>query len=174
MEVKPQPVDILPTIQSAIDDLQGLLEYENTEVNIEILPNLPLALVDPIQIHRVFQNLIANAIKHNPPNLQLTISASLEAEKNGESCHDLPLIYCEVRDNGLGMTAEQTASLFELYVQGQKQNNLNRRSLSLGLGLYICRQIVKANGGDIGVKSEVGVGSRFWFTLPSAVKSYST
>lgn len=173
MEVKPQPVDIYPIIQSAIDDLQGLLEYENTEVNIEISPDLPLVLVDSAQIHRVFQNLIANAIKHNPPNLKLTISASLEAEKNSELCHASPLIYCEVIDNGMGMTTEQTESLFELYAQGQKQNNLNRRSLSLGLGLYICRQIVKANGGEIGVKSMVGVGSRFWFTLPSVLESYS-
>ncbi len=178
MEVQPQPVDISPIIQSAIADLQGLLEYENTEVIIEISPDLPLVLVDPTHIHRVFQNLIANAIKHNPPNLKLTISVSLQSvnlqgEKNSDLHHSSPLIYCEVMDNGVGMTDEQTKSLFELYVQGKKQNNLNRRSLSLGLGLYICRQIVKANGGEIGVKSEVGVGSRFWFTLPSVVKVYS-
>ena len=180
MEVQPQPVDIYPIIQSAINDLQGLLEYENTEVNIKILPDLPLGLVDPIQIHRVFQNLIANAVKHNPPNLNLTISISLQSvnlqsvnlqgERNNDLHHSSPLIYCEVIDDGVGMTAEQSASLFELYAQGKKEHNLNRRSLSLGLGLYICRQIVKANGGEIGVQSEVGVGSRFWFTLPSIAK----
>ena len=176
MEIQPQPVDLYPIIQSAIDDLQGLLEYENTEVNIKILPDLPLGLVDPIQIHRVFQNLIANAVKHNPPNLKLTISISLQpvnlqGEKHSDLRHPSPLIYCEVIDDGVGMTAEQSASLFELYAQGKKEHNLNRRSLSLGLGLYICRQIVKANGGDIGVESKVGVGSRFWYTLPSVLAS---
>ena len=76
------------------------------------------------------------------------------------------MLLCEVADNGAGMTSEQSKHLFELYAQGKTQNQLNRRSLSLGLGLYICRQIVQAHGGAIGVTGEVNVGSRFWFTLP--------
>jgi two-component system sensor histidine kinase/response regulator len=174
MKVQPQPVDISQIIQAAIDDLQGLLEYENTEVSIQILPDLPLVLVDPIQIHRVFQNLIANAIKHNPPNLKLTISVNLQEKKDADPRHPFPLIYCEIIDNGVGMTTEQSESLFELYAQGKNKNNLNRRSLSLGLGLYICRQIVNANDGEIGVNSEVGKGSRFWFTLPATIQSFDS
>jgi two-component system sensor histidine kinase/response regulator len=148
---------IREVIQAAIDDLQGLLDKEETEVTINVNDDLPTVTIDSVYICRVFQNLIANAIKHNPPNLQLKISAQI-SPKN--------MMVCEVEDNGVGMTQEQSEHLFELYAQGKTQPNLNRRSLSLGLGLYICRQIVQAHGGEIGVIGEPNVGSRFWFTLP--------
>jgi two-component system sensor histidine kinase/response regulator len=155
--IHPEPVEIGEVIQAAIDDLQTLLDKEEIEVTVQIAPELPLVCVDAAHVCRVFQNLIANAIKHNPPNLKLTISAKIDSENT---------ILCEVSDDGVGMTNEQSEHLFELYVQGKSQNRLNRRSLSLGLGLYICRQIIQAHGGEIGVTGEVNIGSRFWFTLP--------
>jgi two-component system sensor histidine kinase/response regulator len=124
---------------------------------VQIAPELPLVFADAAHVCRVFQNLIANAIKHNPPNLKLTISAKISPDNN---------LLCEVSDDGVGMTNEQSEHLFELYAQGKHQTKLNRRSLSLGLGLYICRQIVQAHGGAIGVTGEINIGSRFWFTLP--------
>jgi two-component system sensor histidine kinase/response regulator len=77
------------------------------------------------------------------------------------------MLLCAVIDDGVGISTEQREHLFELYAQGKTQSKLNRRSLSLGLGLYICRQIVEAHGGAIGVTGELNVGSRFWFTLPT-------
>ena len=159
--IHPQPAIITDIIQAAIADLQPLLDKEEAEINLQISPNLPLILADATHICRVFQNLISNAIKHNPPNLKLIISAELNSELNSKN-----MLLCEVADNGVGMTTEQSKHLFELYAQGKTQNQLNRRSLSLGLGLYICRQIVQAHGGAIGVTGEINVGSRFWFTLP--------
>jgi two-component system sensor histidine kinase/response regulator len=156
--INPQPVAIREVIQAAIDDLQSLLDKEATEVNIQISDDLPLADIDAASICRVFQNLIANALKHNPPNLKLTISAEVDSEN---------MLTCAVIDDGVGISTEQREHLFELYAQGKTQSKLNRRSLSLGLGLYICRQIVEAHGGAIGVTGELNVGSRFWFTLPS-------
>jgi two-component system, sensor histidine kinase and response regulator len=155
--IHPQPVAIMEIIQSAIADLQPLLDKEEAEVVVQIAPELPLVFADAAHVCRVFQNLIANAIKHNPPNLKLTISAKISPEN---------LLLCEVADDGVGLTNEQSEHLFELYTQGNNQNRLNRRSLSLGLGLYICRQIVQAHGGAIGVTGELNLGSRFWFTLP--------
>jgi two-component system, sensor histidine kinase and response regulator len=155
--IHPQPVAIMDVIQSAIADLQPLLDKEETEVVVQIAPELPLVFADAAHVCRVFQNLIANAIKHNPPNLKLTISAKISPENS---------LLCEVADDGVGLTNEQSEHLFELYTQGNNQNRLNRRSLSLGLGLYICRQIVQAHGGAIGVTGEINLGSRFWFTLP--------
>jgi two-component system, sensor histidine kinase and response regulator len=155
--IHPQPVAIMEIIQAAIADLQPLLDKEEAEVVLQIAPELPLVFADAAHVCRVFQNLIANAIKHNPPNLKLTISAKINPENS---------LLCEVTDDGVGMTNEQSEHLFELYTQGNNQNRLNRRSLSLGLGLYICRQIVQAHGGAIGVTGEINIGSRFWFTLP--------
>ncbi|PZO37781.1 MAG: hybrid sensor histidine kinase/response regulator [Pseudanabaena frigida] len=155
--IHPQPVAIREVIQAAIEDLQPLLDKEEAEVNLQIPPNPPLVLVDSTHIYRVFENLMANALKHNPPNLILTISAEINSDN---------MLLCTVADNGVGMTNEQSEHLFELYVQGKTPSKLNRRSLSLGLGLYICRQIIQAHGGEIGVNGEINVGSRFWFTLP--------
>jgi two-component system sensor histidine kinase/response regulator len=150
---------ISTVIQDSLNDLQGILEKEETEIVLQVPSNLPPVMIDPAHICRVFQNLIANAIKHNPPNLKLTISAQINDEN---------MMLCEVADNGVGMSSEQSEHLFELYAQGKRQNQLNRKSLSLGLGLYICRQIVQAHSGVIGVLGEPNEGSRFWFTLPIA------
>jgi two-component system sensor histidine kinase/response regulator len=155
--IHPQPVAIAKVIQDAIDDLQPLLEKEEAEIDLQIPSDLSLALVDADLICRVFQNLITNALKHNPPRLKLTISVEISDDKT---------MLCTVSDNGVGMSSTQSEHLFELYAQGKTQNKLNMRSLSLGLGLYICRQIVQAHGGAIGVTSEPNIGSQFWFTLP--------
>jgi len=155
--IHPQPVVISQVIQSAIDDLQPLLDKEETEINLQVSLELPLVMVDEAHVCRVFQNLIANAIKHNPPNLKLTISAEIS---------DAKTMLCTVADNGVGMTSAQSENLFELYSQGKAHSRLNRRSLSLGLGLYICRQIVQAHGGVISAIGEPNMGSQFWFTLP--------
>lgn len=155
--IHPQFIAVEDIISAALYDLQPLLEKEDTEVVVQIAPELPPVFADASHVYRVFQNLIVNAIKHNPPNLKLTISAQSNTEN---------MILCEVTDNGVGMTREQSENLFELYTQGNIQNKINRRSLSLGLGLYICRQIVQAHGGAIGAVGEINVGSRFWFTLP--------
>lgn len=139
--------------QGSIDDLETLLEKEQATLANLIPGHIPPIKMDALQVSRVFQNLISNALKHNPPGLNLTISAALE---------DPSQIICTVEDNGLGMTAAQCDRLFELYAQG----DLTKRSLGLGLGLYLCRQIIQAHGGEIGVTSTPNVGSKFWFTLP--------
>jgi two-component system sensor histidine kinase/response regulator len=160
MIIHRESVSIEKVIQSAIDDLQPLVEKEDSVINLQIPLNLAPISCDALQICRVFQNLIANAIKHNPPSLKITISVEM-IETNQKTA-----MRCVVADNGVGITSAQSEHLFELYTQSQTNNQLNRRSLSLGLGLYICRQIVQAHGGAIGATGEENIGSRFWFTLP--------
>ena len=157
--IKPQPLAIAPLIENAIADLLPLIEKEQAKIQLHIAENLPLAIADSTHIIRVFQNLLANALKHNPPNLTLTITIEIDHQSNQN------MLLCKVADDGVGITKEQSEYLFELYSQGNKTNNLNRRSLSLGLGLYICRQIVQAHGGAIGVNIPA-IGTEFWFTLP--------
>ena len=72
------------------------------------------------------------------------------------------MVRCTVTDNGVGISAKQQESLFELYVQDPNSRQLT----GLGLGLYLSRQIIKAHGGEIGVESTPGGGSTFWFSLP--------
>ncbi len=101
--------------------------------------------------------MIANALNHNPPGVNLTLTAKAIEDKGEKK-----FIRCQIQDDGVGMSSQESQQLFERYFQGYGK----RRNVSLGLGLYLCRQIINAHGGEIGVISNLGTGSTFWFTLP--------
>ncbi|WP_425335068.1 PAS domain-containing sensor histidine kinase [Nostoc punctiforme] len=147
-----QPVQLLTVVEAAIADLEPLLEQNQAKLTNLVTADLPLVNADPTQLWRVFSNLIVNALKHNPPGLLLTINATREGE----------MIYCTVSDNGVGISQQQSDRLFDLYFRGANIRN----SVSLGLGLYLCKQIINAHGGQIGVNSGLDAGATFWFTLP--------
>jgi signal transduction histidine kinase len=149
-----QPVQLHTVVEAAIADLEPMLAENQATLTNLVTADLPLINADPTQLWRVFSNLIANAIKHNPPGLLLTINAILKGE----------MIYCTVSDNGVGISQQQSERFFDLYYRGTNTRN----SVSLGLGLYLCKQIIHAHGGEIGVNSELSEGATFWFTLPLA------
>ncbi|MEC4986330.1 MAG: HAMP domain-containing sensor histidine kinase [Oscillatoria sp. PMC 1068.18] len=149
-----QPLQLHLVVESAIADLLPILEKEQSQLTNFISPNLPLVKADSLQLGRVYQNLIANAIKYNPPNLTITLDS--QPENNW--------IYCTVTDNGIGMNKAQSEKVFALYFRGSQHS----RSVGLGLGLYMCRQIIIAHGGQIGIHTTPGKGACFWFTLPIA------
>jgi two-component system sensor histidine kinase/response regulator len=161
--LKRTPVKLSDIVHGAVYDLEPILQENRTTLLNQVSPTLPLVNVDALQTGRVFQNLITNAIKHNAPGLNLKITANYH-NTDIEEASSPQMLLCTVEDNGAGVSPEQCESMFELYAQGVSK----RRSLGLGLGLYICKQIVAAHGGNIGVKSKVNVGSQFWFTLPIA------
>ncbi len=147
-----QAVQLLTVAEAAIADLKPMLAENQATLINQITADLPLVNADSTQLWRVFSNLIVNAIKHNPPGLTITINASVAGDK----------ICCTVADNGVGMSQKQSDRLFDLYFRGTNARN----SVSLGLGLYLCKQIITAHGGEIGVKSALAAGATFWFTLP--------
>ncbi|MEG3858875.1 PAS domain-containing sensor histidine kinase [Microcoleus sp. herbarium12] len=97
------------------------------------------------------------------PNSQFPITYYQSPIPNSPSS----MICCTVEDDGVGILPEQCEHLFDLYVRGYQ----SRHSVGLGLGLYLCRQIIEAHGGEIGVISNPGAGAIFWFTLPLAENS---
>ncbi|WP_448563217.1 sensor histidine kinase [Trichothermofontia sp.] len=74
-------------------------------------------------------------------------------------------VRCGIADDGIGLTPEQRDRLFELYEQGPQTRQL---FTGMGLGLYLCRQIIQAHGDEIGVISEPNAGAVFWFKVPCA------
>ena len=102
---------------------------------------------------QVLSNLIANALKFTPRGGRIAVTGR----------RDGPRVRFEVADTGPGIAEDQIARLFERYWKGRSSPRGG-----LGLGLYICKQLVAAHGGDIGVRSRLGDGSTFWFTLPAA------
>nr|WP_242040553.1 GAF domain-containing protein [Coleofasciculus sp. FACHB-1120] len=150
-----EPVQLHSLIQEIVEDFEPLC-VKNQAILINQIPSeLSTVNADPLQMRRVFENLLTNAFNHNPPGLTMILRATIEEQ----------VIRCTIEDNGVGMNPEQCDRAFELYVRGSQA----RRSTGIGLGLYLCRQIVQAHGGKIGVTSSPGAGATFWFTLPFAM-----
>ncbi|MFM7426186.1 MAG: ATP-binding protein, partial [Elainella sp.] len=148
----PQLASLHQLVDTALADLQPMLEKEQAHLQNEIAPDLRV-VVDPLQLGRVYQNLLANALKHNPTGLTIRLTAHLQENQ----------LYCTVSDDGVGIDLAQCERLFDPYFRGSSKP----KSVGLGLGLYLCQQIIQAHKGEIGVHSQVGKGTTFWFTLPS-------
>jgi len=186
-------VDLRAIVEAAATDLEPLMNEGKATFKNLVPDDLPAVNADKTQLWRVFSNLIANALKHNLPGLNLTVSAQvikagkliINQSTAKQNIDKLPIanpqspitnpqspipnpgsrmIYCTVEDDGAGILPEQCEHLFDLYVRGDQ----SRHSVGLGLGLYLCRQIIGAHGGQIGVISTPGAGASFWFTLPLA------
>jgi signal transduction histidine kinase len=180
-----QPVKLSSLVKDVLTDLEPVLSKNSVIIANKIPADLPLVNADATQLWRVFSNLITNAITHNPPGIIVTLDAEVVEEggmgmrqkrgtrENKEKIPNYPLpithspfpkpfLYCIVQDNGVGIPPNQCDRLFELYARGSRA----RYMPGLGFGLYLCRQIITAHKGEIGVNSHVGSGSTFWFTLP--------
>ena len=156
-----EPTQLVDVVQSVLSDLGAILSQNQIRLMNHVDATLPPVYVDVTQIWRVFNNLISNAVNHNPPRTALTIEANIiEVQKPSVQL----MIQCRVQDNGIGISSTQQQQLFELYSRGSRARYMK----GLGLGLYLCRQIIHAHGGQIGVNSRPGEGATFWFTLPLA------
>ncbi|OGO15614.1 MAG: hypothetical protein A2Z14_09955 [Chloroflexi bacterium RBG_16_48_8] len=123
------------------------------DLRLEISDDLPAVDIDATRISQVFDNLLSNAHKYAPD------STVLVRAKNR-----IDHIRLEVIDNGPGIHSDHMSHLFERFYRVPGNTNTVRGT---GLGLYICRKIVEAHGGEIGVESEPNKGSIFYFTLPT-------
>jgi signal transduction histidine kinase len=145
-----QLVQLSSIVESVLEDFKTELVQQNVVVKNDVQADLPMIYVDPSQIRRVLYNLISNAIYHNSPGITLTIDAI--AVRN--------TLKVMVQDNGIGISPNQRESIFEPYSRGQQA----QYQPGLGLGLYICRQIVLAHQGEIYLEA-ANPGAMFWFTL---------
>jgi signal transduction histidine kinase len=156
-------------VRSVIDSLEPQLSLYQAHVDNQVAADLPLIWADATHLRRVFENLMVNALKHNPPGLTLTLTAYVQdvdqitdqtlAPTTGQ------VIHCRVIDNGVGMSPAQCEAMF---TQPYLRSNHDRRVTGLGLGLFICHQVIQAHGGEIGVSSVPQQGAQFWFTVPTA------
>ncbi|MBD2101852.1 HAMP domain-containing sensor histidine kinase [Leptolyngbya sp. FACHB-261] len=151
--IHPKIQPLQPSLEGAVATVQTLLIEQQSQLELVIPTDLPPLEFDANQVQRVLENLLGNALRHNPEPINIVLSV----EQRGQS------YWIRVQDNGVGLTAEECEQLFERHSRGTH----NWRSASSGLGLYLCRQIVEAHGGRIWAESLATGGAAFNFTLPN-------
>ncbi|MCI0531482.1 MAG: ATP-binding protein [candidate division Zixibacteria bacterium] len=127
------------------------------ELRAEFPSDLPPVYADPARVQQILNNLIKNALKFTSPSGKVIVRATLEES-------DKDYICVSISDTGSGIEPEEKDRIFDYLYQGKTSSTSSRKGL--GLGLYICKELVNRQGGKIWVKSQPRLGSVFCFTLP--------
>ncbi len=147
--------------RALFDDIAGIMRLKTKEKEIEyvtrISPDIPALLTgDPARLRQVMLNLVGNAVKFTDKG-KITANTVLVSETDDTAC-----VRCSVADTGIGIPKDQQGALFEKFTQ--VKNSVCTEQKGTGLGLAISRQLAEMMGGTIGMSSEPGRGSMFWFT----------
>lgn len=149
-----QPLSLTDLVWQSMAQFEAYAEGKQVTLCTELDWNLPTVTADPNRLAQVLTNLISNAIKFSPKGASVIV----RAQRSG-GC-----LRIEVEDNGPGIPAGEIPILFQEFTR--LSNRPTGKEHSSGVGLAIARHIVELHRGQIGVDSEVGQGSTFWFELP--------
>ncbi len=158
MELEHTDFSVAHIVQQVVNTLRFRAEEKRLRFNADCDPAIPPVLIgDPVRLQQILLNLAGNAVKFTETgNVHLTVQL---LEKKQNAC----CLHFEVRDTGIGMTAEQVTAVFERFRQAA--GDTTRRYGGTGLGLSISKQLVELFGGGIQVQSTLGEGSVFSFDI---------
>ncbi len=151
--LRPVAVQLRSLAEDAALDHQLVARRKSISVTVDVEGD-PVIISDQRRICQVLDNLISNAVKYSPPQTAITVKVSSVASG----------VRISVIDQGPGIPEDELGKLFQEFSKLSARPTGNESSF--GLGLSIAKRLVKALGGDIGVITEVGKGSEFWFSLP--------
>ncbi|MHC5740698.1 MAG: sensor histidine kinase [Nostoc sp.] len=152
IEIKIEPVQFSTLLGGTFAQLEPMLTQNQATLKNLVAADLPLVMADETRLQKVLVNLIAHSLQNNPPGLNFTLSATVEGG----------MIRIQIQDDGVGMSKVECDRLFDLHVRDPQ----DCCSTSIGLKMYLCRKVIKAHGGEIGVMNNRKRGLTFWFTLP--------
>ena len=148
-------------LEKVFDNVASLIAEKTSAKGLELIfdidKNVPLRLIgDPLRLGQILINYSNNAVKFTEKG-EIDIAVRVKEKTNNDV-----LLYCSVRDAGIGLTEEQMGRLFHSF--SQADTSTTRKFGGTGLGLAISKKLAELMGGEVGVESELGKGSTFWFT----------
>ena len=143
--------DFEPLLESAIDIINQT--HNDAHIIKKGIANVQI-LGDDVRIEQVLINYLTNALKYSPEKKEVHVNVNINSQKHVE---------VRVRDFGIGIPKEKQGNIFQKFYRVEESSH---RFQGLGMGLYICSEILRRHNGTYGVKSEPGQGSEFYFTLP--------
>jgi len=159
MALDVEPFDLQTLLAQLLALYQVTGRRKGLTVSAEITPTLaPRYLGDAYRLRQVLVNLLGNAVKFTEQGTILLRVSLIDRSDDGD------LLKFEVQDSGVGIADESIGKLFQPF--SQVDSSTTRRYGGSGLGLSICAKLIKMMAGDLGVRSNYGQGSTFWFTLP--------
>ena len=153
LSVEQERVQTEQIVSDSVIAQKPLADAASVDLRLDLEPGVADVWADRDRVLQVFENLIGNALRYTKPGGRITAGA---ASHDGE-------VLLSVKDTGTGISAEELPHVFDRFWQARKT-----RRAGAGLGLQIAKGIVEAHGGHIWVESTVGVGTTFYFTLPTA------
>jgi signal transduction histidine kinase len=137
---------------------EGLISKKELRFTVQLADDLPELYADRDKVTHILSNLLGNAIAFTAPGGDVWLRARLESNES------VPELLIEVGDSGIGISPENHALIFQEFAQ--VDSSPSRQHHGTGLGLTIARRLVELHGGRIWLESELGQGSRFYFTIP--------
>ena len=160
--ISPRNADMVQFLSAAVETFQPLAQRKHIEL-CYIHPKKALyAAFDHEKMHRIVWNLLSNAMKFTPEEGHVWLELQIKPEDNNR-------LIVHVKDDGVGIKANDVPYIFDRYFQS---DNINSKGGS-GIGLHMVRELVRLHGGDVGVESQEGKGSDFWFEIPLVCEQHS-
>lgn len=156
VHLKVEPLVMPEIVQGVIDTFRTVADNARVQLTWRADDGLPRVAGDRDRVGQVLMNFVSNAIKYSPGGG--TVCVSLTSQEG--------MVLTEVTDTGIGIAQEDQEKLFSKFYR--VDSSLTREIGGTGLGLSICKSVVELLGGNVGVRSQLGEGSTFWFTLPVA------
>jgi signal transduction histidine kinase len=157
MAIQLKPGSLGQLVKRVLAGLEGAAMEKSISLHEEVAGELPDVLMDDARMSQIITNLVNNALKFTPANGSVRVTVR-------ESASRPELLEVSVSDTGRGIAPEQLELIFDRLYQIKDGDAATEQGV--GLGLYLCRELVGLHGGDIRVESELGKGSTFTFTIP--------
>jgi signal transduction histidine kinase len=187
VELSLTEIDLGDAVTAVVESLQGKALDKSQKLSVVVPADLPPVIADRDRLTQILTNLVSNAQLYTPTGGQITVIAQLvrgtpvpvpgdgrgveppSPRSEERERPELDMVCIDVTDNGIGIAPDDLDKIFERFFRSD--HPLVQETTGTGLGLSITRSLIEMHGGELWVKSELGTGSTFSFTLPVAVEA---